>query len=149
MQTQKQFSHLNLQQLRLHHKPGKVEPIFKPNNFKLGFIDLINLNYTSVPRSFKNVFKLFGGGLGLNSELLFSVLPYYSIETIIIPFEGRILQTTTSKWMACGVISPYGGANVDKQVILAISEINMEHSDRYINKVSVVKPDFQLSLFQV
>ena len=141
---------LNLQQTQLKYSPGKVDVYVQLNNFHAGTIDLVNKTFTSSSRSFKNVFKLFGGGLGLNNELLFSVLPYYSIETIIIPFEGRILQTTTSKWKSIGVISPYGGANVDKQVILAINEINMEDSDRYVNKVSLTNPDYQLSLiFQV
>lgn len=146
MQNKNNLLGLNLQQTRLKHKTSRVEVFVQQHNFHAGTIDLINKTFTSVSRTSKNVFRLFGGGLGLNSEILFIILPYYSIETIIIPYEGRILQTTASKWRKLGITSPFCNEAVDKQVILSFDLLNMNDSNKYIESVPIRKPSYQLAL---
>ena len=137
---------LNLQQTRLQYRTGRVEVFVRQHNFHAGTIDLTNKTFTSVSRSSKNVFRLFGGGLGLNSEILFSILPYYSVETIIIPYEGRILQTTASKWRKLGITSPFCNEAVDKQVILSFDLLNMNDIEKCSGITNMPKPNYQLSL---
>ncbi|MGA7721851.1 MAG: hypothetical protein WCA84_11830 [Ignavibacteriaceae bacterium] len=146
MQNKNNLLGLNLQQTRLQHKIGRVEVFVRQHNFHAGTIDLINRTFTSVSRSSKNVFRLFGGGLGLNSEILFIILPYYSIETIIIPFEGRLLKTLADKWRTLGITSPFCNDAVDKQIILSFDLLNMDDANKYAETVSVRKPNYQLAL---
>lgn len=136
----------SLQQVSV--KPVSAEKLrinIKQNSFVAGFINLPEKTFYSIPRTSKNLFRLFGGGLGLNSELLNIVLPTFNINRIIIPYEDTRLETTVDKWRRLGIVSPYGNSRVDKQIILSLDEINMKDTDKY----RIVKQQTQLSLFGV
>ena len=82
-----------------------------------------------VPRSRKNIFKMFDG-LGLNEELLF-LLKELDIKFIEVPFCGEILETTTDKWLTKGIPSPYCSDRVDQQLILPLDKINLDEVDTH------------------
>lgn len=136
---------------RLHQvsvKPVSEEKLrinIKQNSFVAGFINLPERTFYSIPRTSKNLFRLFGGGLGLNSELLNIVLPTFNISRIIIPYEDTRLETTVDKWRRLGVASPFGNARVDKQIILSLDLINMKDTDKYTPPIK--QQQQQLSLF--
>ncbi len=109
------------------------------NNFTAGDINHLTKTFHCVPRSWKNVFNLFGGGLGLNAELL----SRYDFDFIEIPFADTILRTTKEKWIRCGTLSPFSNHRVDKQIILPLSQINMDFEEAASEK------EDQLSLFGV
>jgi hypothetical protein len=122
----------------------KLKVTIKQNSFVAGFINLSEKFFYNVPRTSKNLFRLFGDGLGLNSELLNIVLPYFNISRIIILYENTELETTVDKWCRLGIVSPYCNEKVDKQIILALNEINMKDADKY---QQIIKQQNQLSLF--
>ena len=92
------------------------------NGFKWGTIIPSESTFQVVPRSRKNIFKMFNG-LGLNEELLF-LLKELDVKTIEVPFCGEVLETTTDKWLAKGIPSPYCSDKVDQQLILRLDKIN-------------------------
>ena len=122
----------------------KLKVIIKQNSFTAGFINLSERTFYNVPRTSKNLFRLFGGGLGLNSELLNIILPNFNINRIIVPYEGVELETTVDKWRRLGIVSPYCNEKVDEQIVLALSDINLIDIDKYR---PIIKPQTQLTLF--
>jgi hypothetical protein len=109
--------------------------------FKWGTIIPSESTFQLVPRSRKNIFKMFNG-LGLNEELLF-LLKELNIKYIEVPFCGDVLETTTEKWLTKGIPSPYCSVRVDQQLILPLDKINLDEADTC--KVSSTQE--QLSLF--
>lgn len=111
------------------------------NSFKWGTIFPSESTFQSIPRSQKNVFRVFNG-LGINEELLIN-LKEMGIKYIEIPFCGETLKTTTKKWLSRGIRSPYSSEKVDRQVILRLNDINLSESD----SVNYISSDNQLNLF--
>jgi len=111
------------------------------NSFKLGTLHPDTLIFRLVPRSEKNVFGLFGRGLGINRELL-NYLKEKEYKFIEIPFEDKLLRTTVTKWIKRGITSPYASSKIDRQVILSVDQINMSDEPS-----KMIIPDNQLSLW--
>lgn len=107
-----------------------IQLYVKQNNFLAGEIDKFERVFYSIPRSKKNLFHLFHGAegsLGINEEILLRS----DFDKIKIKFNDKILTTTRLKWLYKGVVSPYCDQSVDKQIILRLSEINMEGVEQY------------------
>lgn len=114
----------------------------KQNNFLAGEVDKTERTFYSIPRSNKNLFHLFHGaegGLGLNEEILFMK----NFDVIKVKFCDKILTTSRLKWLCCGIVSPYCNQIVDKQIILKLSEINLNDVEKY------QPSEKQISLFEV
>ena len=109
-------------------------------NFKWGEIIPEKSTFRLVPRTRKNVFKIFNG-LGLNEEILF-MLRDSRINFIEVPFNGSILSTTVEKWIREGIRSRYVSDKVDRQIILPVSKISLNESNLNLQAPS------QLNLFQ-
>ena len=115
------------------------------NNFKWGTIIPSKSTFRVVPRSRKNLFKMFNG-LGLNEELLL-ILKELDIKFIEVPFCNEVLETTTDKWLREGVRSPYCSDKVDQQLILPLDKINLDEMDTH--KVSCTQEQLSLQLGEV
>lgn len=111
------------------------------NNFKWGTIYPSESTFQLVPRSKKNIFRVFNG-LGINEELLF-FLNEMGIKFIDIPFCDEMLRTTTKKWLQKGIKSPYSNEKVDRQIILRLNDINLSEND----SIHYLEIDNQLNLF--
>ncbi len=124
----------------------RLKVIVKQNNFLAGHIHLNEKNFYNVSRSAKNLFHLLGyASLGMNSEIINIILPYFSINKITIPYEGVGLITTVSKWKQLGVVSPFADkSKIDKQIILDLNEINLDDIDKFSNETDEAE---QLNLF--
>lgn len=109
------------------------------NSFKWGKIIPEKSLFKVVPRTNKNVFKIFNG-LGINEELLF-LLRDLRIKYIEVPFNNSILSTTVDKWINHGILSRYSSDKVDRQIILPLNKINLQES-------FMVQDQSQLTLFQ-
>ncbi len=112
------------------------------NSFKWGTIIPSESTFQVVPRSRKNIFKMFNG-LGINEELLL-VLQELDIKFIEFPFCGEILKTTTNKWLREGIKSPFCSDRVDQQIVLGLDKINLNESEP---PPVITQTDKQLSLF--
>jgi len=108
--------------------------------FKWGEIIPEKSLFRVVPRTQKNIFKIFNG-LGLNEEILF-MLRDSRINFIEVPFNGSILSTTVEKWIREGIRSRYVSDKVDRQIILPVSKISLNESNLNLQAPS------QLNLFQ-
>ena len=108
-------------------------------SFKWGEILHEQSIFRVVPRSRKNIFKMFNG-LGLNEELLF-LLRELDIKYIEVPFCGEVLETTTNKWLRKGIPSPYVSDRVDQQLILPLDKINLDED------IPAITENKQLSFF--
>ncbi|MBA4405700.1 hypothetical protein C0389_00330 [bacterium] len=114
----------------------------KQNNFLAGEVDKSEGIFYSIPRSNKNLFHLFHGaegGLGINEEILLRP----DFDLMKIKFCDKILTTSRLKWLNRGIVSPYCNQIVDKQIILKLSEINLDDVEKY--QPSKV----QINLFEV
>ena len=109
------------------------------HSFKWGQIIPEKSLFKVVPRTQKNIFKIFNG-LGINEDLLF-LLRDLGVKHIEIPFNNSILSTTVNKWIQEGVRSRYTSDKVDRQIILPLSKINLQES-------FPVQDQSQLTLFQ-
>ncbi len=108
--------------------PSLLRVIVKQNNFVAG--EISNNTFYSQPRSKKNLMYLYSGsegGLGINEE----ILHLESFDIIKVKYLDVILTTTHRKWRAKGVTSRYCDATVDKQIILRLSDINMNDTEQY------------------
>jgi hypothetical protein len=94
-----------------------------------------------VPRGQKNYFFIHSG-LGCNLELLI-ILNEIGIKYIEVPYCGKILKTTTKKWLKQGRRSPYSSDKVDRQLILPLIDLNLDEND----SIYALSSDSQLSLF--
>lgn len=113
--------------------------IVKQHNFFAGQIDLTKRIFYHVPRSNKNLFHLFGHpGLGINEEILLR----NNFDIIKVKFNDEILTCPRRKWLQLGIKSPFCNASVDLQIILKLSEINMDVAEKYL-----AAPDLQIKLF--
>jgi hypothetical protein len=119
----------------------------KQNNFIAGRIILSRKIFQSAKREPKNLFRLFNNSLGINSEILNIVMSHFGIEIIEIPYLEKMLRTTSQKWISEGIVSPYCNSIVDKQILLPLSKINMDHliqkNDSYMPQIQ------QLNMFEV
>lgn len=109
--------------------PGVLRVHIRQNNFVAGDILLSNKTFYCSPRTNKNIMHLYHGaegGLGLNSELLGLDL----FETIKVKFNDTILVISRLKWLTKGVVSKYCNNTVDSQLILKLSEINMDVTEK-------------------
>ena len=126
MLTNNEFSQIHIEEV----VPGLLRIHIKQNQFIAGEVLTGKRIFYSAPRSIKNLMFLYHGsegGLGLNEE----ILSLSSFDTIKIKYNDRILKTTRRKWLAKGVLSRYCDATVDKQVVLKISEINMQGAEHF------------------
>ncbi len=112
------------------------------NTFKWGTIIPSESTFQVVPRSRKNIFKIFNG-LGINEELLL-ILQELDIKFIVIPFCGENLETTTNKWLREGIRSPFCSDRVDQQLVLRLDKITL---DKSVPPPVMTNSDEQLSLF--
>ena len=118
------YSQIRIQ--KLTHTLSRI--IVKQNNFVAGEVDFTERIFYSIPRSTKNLFHLFGEpGLGINEEILL----LDSFGRIKIKFNDKILTTTREKWLNKGITSPYCDSRIDKQIIIKISEINLQDVEKY------------------
>ena len=120
------FSQIRLKKVQ----PDLIRVSIRQNNFISGEIDTTERVFYSIPRSAKNLFYLFHGnegGLGLNDELL----RLDSFDTIKIKFNDKVLITTRRKWLATGIISNYCNVRIDKQIIMKLSDINLDDAEKY------------------
>ncbi len=108
--------------------------------FKWGEIIPEKSTFRVVPRTQKNVFKMFNG-LGLNEEILF-MLRDLRIKFVEVPFDRSFLTTTVEKWIREGIRSRYVSDKVDRQIILPTAKISL--NDSIIN---LPEPN-QLNLFR-
>ncbi len=112
---------------------------------KLGTLFPSESTFKTVKRTRKNIFHLYGGGLGCNEELLV-LLKNLGIEFIEIPYCNEPLRTTVDKWLRQGVCSPYTSEKLDQQIILGLSKITLDDN---LQPQRVIKPVEQPSLFEV
>ena len=105
-------------------------------NFKWGTIFPSESTFQLVPRTSKNIFKLFGDGLGINSGAL-DLLSELKITHIEGTLNGKPFRVKVSKWLRKGIRSPYTSEKVDPQVVLQLKEIFADDDSE----------DNQLSLF--
>jgi hypothetical protein len=117
-------------------KNGRIIIFSSINNFKCGELDYQTSTFHSVPRSTKNLFRIYNG-LGLNAYLL----QHFDFIFIEIPFNGNTLRTTKEKWLREGKASKYSNDKVDPQIILPLSKINMEELIQFNEDIN------QFSLF--
>jgi len=113
---------------------NRLQITVRQNKFIAGDIYREQSVFINVPRSSKNLFRILDNGLGISSEILFTILPFFSIVTIRIPFEGRTLTTTVNKWQKVGIVSPYSSTQIDKQIILSLNKINMSDLPQHKEK---------------
>ena len=113
--------------VRFTKDSDRLQIVVAQNSFLAGHIILSQQTFYNSPRSAKNLFHLFGSpGLGINSEIVNIILPFFDIDKIVIPYEGVEIMTTVSKWKRSGIVSPFADKNrIDKQIILRLNEINL------------------------
>jgi len=120
------FTQIQLQKIA----PTIQRVTVKQNNWIAGEIDTDERIFYSVPRSTKSIFHLYHGdegGLGINEEILNAE----SFDIVKIKFHNRILTTTRRKWLAKGILSKYCNSNIDRQIILKLSDINLDDAIKY------------------
>jgi hypothetical protein len=111
-----------IRQFRINSTQLKIYII--QNDFLAGIIDTEKREFYHVPRSAKNLFHLFGKpGLGINQEILLR----NDFKIIKIKYLNEILSCHRLKWLNKGITSPYCNQKVDKQIILALNEINLDY----------------------
>ncbi|MHB9012406.1 MAG: hypothetical protein ACYC49_09330 [Ignavibacteriaceae bacterium] len=104
--------------------PGRTDFYVLKHHLKVGAIYFDKKVFLSVERNPKNLFRLFRDpGLGINAEILEIILPRFGVERIQIPYLGKILETTASKWRALGM-----------QIILSLTQINLDNAAKYVVK---------------
>lgn len=108
--------------------------------FKWGKILKHKSTFRVVPRTEKNVFRLFKG-LGINEEILY-LLKDIGIAYIEVPFKDKILKTTVTKWISKGIRSPYASYKIDRQLILPIDKINQATNSTVINQPSLFEVSY-------
>ncbi len=112
-----------MKQIRIISKNDFESKIYvKQHNFFAGIIHSKLRYFYHVPRTNKNIFNLFGGGLGINEDILLRK----DFDKIMIKFNDSILETTRLNWLKNGIASPYCNASVDKQIILPIEKITLK-----------------------
>ena len=106
------------------------------NKFKWGTIFPSESTFQLVPRTTKNIFRLYGdGGLGINRDAL-NLLADLNITFIEGTFNGKSFRVKLDKWIRKGIKSPYSNDKVDPQIILKVRDIFSDDSE-----------DNQLALF--
>ncbi|OGU41042.1 MAG: hypothetical protein A2315_10870 [Ignavibacteria bacterium RIFOXYB2_FULL_35_12] len=91
-------------------------------NFKWGTIFPSESTFQLVPRTSKNIFKLFGDGLGINRDAL-DLLSELKITYIEGTLNGKPFKVRVDKWIRKGIPSPYTSEKVDPQVVLKLKDI--------------------------
>jgi hypothetical protein len=104
-------------------------------NFKWGTIIPSESTFELIPRTNKNLFRLFGDGLGINRDAL-DLLSELKITYIEGTLNNKPFKVKVDKWIRKGIKSPYSNERVDPQVILKLKDIFSEDAE-----------DNQLSLF--
>ena len=113
---------MNIQIRLIQVSDSEFKIFIKQNNFLSGILNVEKRIFYCVPRTSKNQFHLFGGGLGLNVE----ILHLETFDKIMLRYNSEILTTYRLKWIEKGIVCPYGDHRVDSQIILPLSEINLD-----------------------
>jgi len=79
------------------------------------------------PRTKRNIFHLFGGGLGLNTQAL-ELLNQLNVKFIDGKLSGKPFRVPVNKWIEKGKKSPFKSETVDPQTILDLKEIFSEEN---------------------
>ena len=103
-------------------------------DFCWGEINSQKSTFLLVRRTKRNIFNLFGGGLGINTQVL-ALLEKLKIQFIVGKLNEKLFKVPVKQWIEKGKKSPFQSELVDPQTILGLDEIfNNDNS-------------FQLSLF--
>jgi len=95
--------------------------------FKWGTIYPSESTFQLVPRTKRNIFHLWGGGLGFNSQAL-QLLDKINIKFIEGKLSGKPFKVPVKKWTEKGRKSPFKSDSVDQQTILDLEEIFSEEN---------------------
>ena len=90
--------------------------------FRWGTIIPSESTFQLVPRTSKNLFHLFGEGLGINRDAL-DLLSELKITHIEGTLNGKPFRVKTDKWISKGIRSPYSSEKVDPQIVLKLKDI--------------------------
>ena len=96
----------------------------------------------------RNLFHLYGDGLGLNTELLNNKI--FEYEYIECMFEGQLLRTTREHFKKKGIPSRYISKKVDHQFILKLIDWIIPNDNIHSNNLNFThkqNPSEQLCLF--
>ena len=84
--------------------------------------------FSLVPRTKRNIFHLYGDGLGFNSQAL-ELLDKLNIQFIEGRLSGKPFRVTVKIWIEKGIKSHFTRGNVDPQTILKLIDIFPEDSN--------------------
>lgn len=119
-------------EIRLNQHEVKI--FVNQNDFFAGIVNKEKRIFYHVPRSAKNLFHLFGfDGLGINEEILLRK----DFDVIKVKYQNEVLVTTRLKWLNKGIVSPYCNSIVDKQIILNLTEITLDHHQPVKNQLNI------------
>ena len=97
-------------------------------NFCWGEILPKKSTFSLVPRTKRNIFHLYGAGLGFNSQAL-ELLDKLNIQFIEGRLSGKPFRVSVKRWIEKGIKSPFTKGNVDPQTILRLIDIFPEDSN--------------------
>lgn len=97
-------------------------------NFRWGTIIPSQSTFELVPRTSKNLFRMFGDGLGINQEAL-DLLRDLNITFIKGTFNGKPFRVKVFRWIQKGIRSRYSNEKCDLQVILRLKDIFSNDDD--------------------
>lgn len=104
-------------------------------NFRWGTIIPSESTFELVPRTSKNLFRMFGDGLGINRDAL-DLLSELKITYIEGTLNRKPFRVKVDNWIRKGIKSPFSNDKVDPQIILRLKDLFSEEPE-----------DNQLSLF--
>ncbi len=84
--------------------------------------------FSLVRRTKRNIFHLYGDGLGFNSQAL-ELLDKLNIQFIEGRLSGKSFRVSVKSWIEKGIKSPFTSGNVDPQTILKLSYIFPDDSN--------------------
>jgi len=84
--------------------------------------------FSLIPRTKRNIFHLYGDGLGFNSQAL-ELLDKLNIQFIEGKLSGKPFRVSVKRWIEKGIKSPFKQGNVDPQTILKLTDIFQEDSN--------------------
>ncbi len=96
-------------------------------NFCWGEILPNKSTFLLVPRTKKNIFHLYGDGLGCNTQAL-ELLDKLNIQYIEGKLSGKPFRVSLKNWIEKGKKSPFKSETVDAQTILDLKEVFSEEN---------------------
>jgi len=84
--------------------------------------------FSLVSRTKRNIFHLYGAGLGFNSQAL-ELLDKLNIQFIEGRLSGKPFRVSVKRWIEKGIKSQFTRGNVDPQTILKLIDIFPEDSN--------------------